>query len=261
MNNQQIKIFLPQPIWSAGKRSTNEDYVYPLPTELSENQQLFIVCDGVGGTQKGGIASKLACEQFVRYYQQQQKPTLTPELLRQAIIGIQQCFDAYILSDKQAQKMGTTFALLQIQAQKIIIAHIGDSRIYHIRKGKILFVTRDHSYVNQLIDKGELDEADAINHPYRNIITRAIQAESMGRIAPSICLVEDIQPYDYFFICTDGIQEGVKQWQLLSILADDTKDNADKNRALKQLCEQNSTDNYAAFLIQIKTVAKTVTTV
>lgn len=243
----------PIAISECGMRANNEDYCYPSPKCLDCSDALiFIVCDGVGGAQKGEIASRLAVEKLVEYFKLQEKPLLIEAVLTDCLKYIQLAFDQYIDKIPQSIGMATTIALLQLHTQGIIIAHIGDSRVYHIRAGSILHRTKDHSLVNDLVDSGLIDKEAALTHPKRNVITRAIQGngKSKGRFTVTN-VIADIQADDYFFLCTDGILEGLSEAALLAIIKTNGN-NVDKMGQIKRQCQLNAHDNYTAILIQIK---------
>ena len=145
-----------------------EDSLFPVHNQLSNDDRLFIVCDGMGGHDFGEVASATVCEAMSKAILEKTSETdFTDDILKEAI---QQAYDALDARDTgSAKKMGTTMTVLKLHQQGATIAHIGDSRVYHIRPGKdaettrILHVTKDHSLLNSLLDVGELTPEDIPN--------------------------------------------------------------------------------------------------
>ena len=141
-----ITIGKPCAITEKGGRSNNEDSIYPLPEQVTLDQKLFMVCDGVGGAEKGEVASSLACESIQTFFSTFLKDDPTPEFIHKAVHYAEVCFDSYVQEHPEAMGMATTLTMAYIASSGIVLAHIGDSRIYHLRKGEILYQTEDHSF-------------------------------------------------------------------------------------------------------------------
>ena len=109
-----------------------------------------MVCDGVGGAEKGEVASSLACESIQTFFSTFLKDDPTPEFIHKAVHYAEVCFDSYVQEHPEAMGMATTLTMAYIASSGIVLAHIGDSRIYHLRKGEILYQTEDHSLLNEL---------------------------------------------------------------------------------------------------------------
>ena len=133
-----------------------------------------------------------------------------------------------------------------------LLAHIGDSRIYHIRPSekKILFKTRDHSLVNDLIEIGELTPEEAKISKQKNVITRAMQPNLERRPKADLKHIKDIQPDDYFFMCSDGMLEETEDENLLNILSETDNSDEEKLEILIKVSENNK-DNHSAYLIHV----------
>ena len=108
---------------------------YPLPEQVTLDQKLFMVCDGVGGAEKGEVASSLACES-IQTLSTFLKDDPTPEFIHKAVHYAEVCFDSYVQEHPEAMGMATTLTMAYIASSGIVLAHIGDSRIYHLRKGR-----------------------------------------------------------------------------------------------------------------------------
>ncbi|MEN0046322.1 MAG: protein phosphatase 2C domain-containing protein [Bacteroidota bacterium] len=253
-----IQIYPPLYFCEIGQRKQNEDYLYPIPSQASTSDRLFIVADGMGGTSKGEIASRLVVETFVRQYQTQKMPVIDQNFLSESIEAIQSKLNNYTQSHPESADLGSTIAVLQLYEKGANIAHIGDSRVYHIRAGQLLFKTKDHSLVNELVDHQIITEEEAAYHPKRNILTQAIQASAKQKpIFSYHCINKDISAGDYFFLCSDGIFEGLSEEDLLELLSNDSRSDENKIQQIKAICQQYAKDNYSAYLIKIKKSAPT----
>lgn len=250
-------------IWEQGPRKKQEDSLYPKFGEANDNDRLFIVCDGMGGHSAGEVASGTVCaalSKSVLSRCQEPEGEFSDDIFRAALN------DAYDELDKQdngaEKKMGTTLTFLKLHENGATIAHIGDSRVYHIRPGKspeeteILFQTTDHSLVNDLIKIGELTPEEAKYSNQKNVITRAMQPNMERRHHADIYHTSDIKSGDYFMLCSDGILEQLEDDNIRFIFSDKAGDAENKTRMLVQVTEHNH-DNHTAVLVHITDVIMT----
>jgi len=247
-----ITIGKPSAISEKGGRLNNEDFIYPQPETVTTNQQLFIVCDGVGGADKGEVASALASEAIQSYFSTFLEGEPTQEFINKAVQYAEARFDNYIESNPEAQGMATTLTLLYIGDTGVTLAHIGDSRIYHIRKGELLYQTEDHSLVNSLVKLGKITPEEATTHPQKNIILKAIQGRERA-VEPDVILLKDIHPGDSFFMCTDGVLETVTNERLSSLFANNKTADTIKDD-LVECCSGRTRDNFSFYIIPIHQV-------
>lgn len=242
-------------IQELGQRQNQEDSLFPACGSTSAEDRLFIICDGMGGHEKGEVASATVCKAISQTVLNQWHPDepLGDELLLQAISAAYDALDAK--DDNAEKKMGTTLALLCLHANGATVAHIGDSRVYQFRPGQgIVFRTQDHSFVNDLIKIGEITEEEAKHHPQKNVITRAMQPHQQHRAKADIAHLSDIRPGDYFFICSDGMLEHTSDENLVNIITEPGVSNTEKTDRLRSLTKENG-DNHTAQLISIISVA------
>ena len=239
-----------------GKRDNNEDSIYPDPATNQPVEGLFMVCDGVGGNEKGEVASRLACNTFAGYIAQNSAESYDANYFSDALRHVEAAFDACTAENPQAKGMATTLALAYFNPAGVSMVHIGDSRIYHLRDRAIIRQSKDHSLVNALVATGTITEEEAKHHPKRNIITRAITGASVKPTKPDVYESTSISEGDYFFLCSDGLQEALSDEQLLDIIFGDDNE-AEKIETIRRHCEQSSNDNYSCILIKIKSVVLT----
>jgi len=254
-------------IWEFGQRKDadgnphQEDSIYPLYGKGTDADRLFILCDGMGGHAAGEVASATVCEAMsISVMTQQPDPEgeFTDDMLLNAISD---AYDALDLKDSgdDAKKMGTTLTFLKLHAGGATIAHMGDSRVYHIRPGKdagstrILHKTSDHSLVNDLVRAGELTEEEARHSRQKNVITRAMQPHLKMRHKAEIYHTVDIQPGDYFYLCSDGMLEQMTDENLCFNFSELTGSNENKVKILEQATKFNA-DNHSAIIVQITDV-------
>lgn len=234
-----------------------EDWLYPKLNSINNDKdRLFILCDGMGGHPDGEVASEAVCEAMSETIKSAlaMGEKFTESLLQKAINAAYDLLDERDTVEDAHKKMGTTMTFLMLHEGGATIAHIGDSRVYHIRpktgtKEDILFKTRDHSLVNDLIKIGELTEEEALTHPQKNHITRAMQPNLEHRCKADIKTKKNIRPGDYFYMCSDGMLEQTSDDNLCFMLANDVSDEEKRNMLIR--VSKNNIDNHSAHLIHI----------
>lgn len=242
-----------------GQRANQEDSLFPALGKVTSGDRLFVLCDGMGGHEKGEVASATVCEQISRTILSQWRADepLSDDLFRQALAVAYDALDAK--DDGAERKMGTTMTFLCLHAKGATVAHIGDSRVYQLRPASkhspahIVFHTRDHSLVNDLVKIGEITEEEALHHPQKNVITRAMQPCQEQRARADIAHLTDIQPGDYFYMCSDGMLEQSTDENILNIITKPNTTDEEKLEMLRSVTEENK-DNHTAHLIHIEKV-------
>lgn len=251
----KITIRQPQSFSEIGRKDNQEDCIYPSADKVNDQNRFFILCDGMGGHENGEVASTTVCDALGHFFESHlpDDGVMTTDLFKEALSY------AYDELDKKdtggLKKMGTTMTCLYLHRKGYLVAHIGDSRIYHIRPHTgIVYQSSDHSLVNDLLRAGELTEEEALNFPQKNVITRAMQPNLERRHKADVFSFSDIKKGDYFFLCCDGVLEQLTNDQLSEILSDKKLNDAQKLEAIKQICDGNTKDNYTCYLIPIDNV-------
>ena len=242
-------LYPPLSIHEIGHRPNQEDSI------SQWNNRLFVLCDGMGGHEKGEVASQTVCQSLTTWFEQNINPDapFTDNQLREALKYAYQQLDQY--ADGSPKQMGTTLTLLYLHAHGVTAAHIGDSRIYHIRPSVgVLYQSRDHSLAFDLFQSGEISYEEMLNFTQKNVITRAMTPGEDNRHRPDIIHITDIQSGDYFYMCSDGMLEQMDNNELVTLLSSDTKDEK-KRQQLIAATAQNQ-DNHSAWIIHIKDVVK-----
>lgn len=256
MTNINIQLGQAYGFYQIGQRKNQEDARFPDTDTPPLNQRVFIVCDGVGGLDKGEVASATVAAAIGKYLEQYdlKKPFSMQELSYALGAG----YDALDSKNVGANRgMATTLTLLVAHGAGITVAHIGDSRIYQIRPGQdrggVIYRSYDHSLVNALVRNGVLTPEQAIDHPKSNIITRCMGGENPENRddATSYCLT-DIEPGDVFILCSDGVLHGLSDEDLVNLInADSTLEQKTVELAARSA---SSTDNNTAFFIPVESV-------
>jgi serine/threonine protein phosphatase PrpC len=220
-----------------GKRSNNEDnYGFV-------EGSAYVLCDGVGGAEKGEVASELVVTEFIRACEGGAIVS-AQEVVRMAEAKMTE----HASLQPNSAGMATTLTFLQIRPGGVYVAWVGDSRIYQFRRDRIVFQTRDHSWVNEAVDAGIISEEEAVNHPKGNVITRAVQ----GTHKPVECqdrFIANIEDGDVFLMCSDGVLEAWSNEDLSALFAQYT-DVDEITKVLANDCREQSRDNNTAIVIE-----------
>ena len=217
-------------------RENNEDRLAVFAPEM------YAVADGMGGCAGGEVASDLAVKTL------RAKITEAPfgeEYLRRAVIAANAAIWKMALSHREYDGMGTTLTVLHIEAGAAYWAHVGDSRLYLFREGTLHQVTRDHSLVEELVEKGSITREEARVHPKRNIITRAVGTE------PDIAVDTGTFPLrqgDRLLLCSDGLTSAADDEEIRRVLAEDRRE--DPAAALvERALSLDSQDNISVIVV------------
>lgn len=246
----------PYAIHEIGQRENQEDSIFPDKEQVTANDRLFVLCDGMGGHQSGEIASQTVCREVSRYITENAKPgePFTDEDLSKAM---QQAYDALDALDatESERKMGTTFVLLYFHAGGLMAAHLGDSRYYHIRPqtNEIIYRSRDHSVGSFRFEAGEISFEELKTMKGKNVILRALLPHQDERDMPDIVHIKDIKPDDWFFMCSDGMLENMSDKELLNVLCNKDLSDEQKYNWLQTSTDDNQ-DNHSAYMIHISGV-------
>lgn len=229
-------------------RQINEDFYYI----SSENEpvKLFIVADGMGGYNGGEIASKLAVDSARNYIlsnfesSKEDKESLL-NLVKNSSMYANMIVYEKAMKNEELKNMGTTLDICLIYENKAFISHIGDSRVYRIRKDFMRRLTKDHSYVQQLVDEGKITKEESVNHPKKNMLIKALGCTEY--IEPDVTVKGFIKG-DIMLMCTDGLTNMIPENEILKILKENL-DNPSKV-LVDKANELGGLDNITAVIIK-----------
>jgi len=211
---------------------------------------LFVVADGMGGAQAGEVASEMAVESFAPGLPDGGSPG---EDLKRIIEEANRSIHERSRTQSGRHGMGTTVTAAYVGERTVTVAHVGDSRCYLLRDGELRRITKDHSLVQELIDREKLTEEQAETHPQRSVITRALGPEPSVQVD---VFEEPAHAGDLFMVCSDGLTAMVREPELKPLLADKDRPLADLGRALIAAAnDAGGRDNITIILFRIEDVA------
>lgn len=231
-------------------RKDNQD-AYAIQEETQTGHTICVVCDGMGGAAGGQMASRIAVETFVQELGKILSPDMAPEQLREASSYVVSLANKAIREEasksEECQGMGTTLVSAVSYADGVVVCNVGDSRAYHITSDGITRITKDHSLVESMVDRGDITEEEARRHPNRNLITRALGPDETavcdGYIAP-------MKPGEYILLCTDGLIDTVTDQEMLfEVIHGETLDTC-LERLLAISKSHGAPDNVTAVLME-----------
>jgi protein phosphatase len=222
------------------QRNANEDSFFV-------RAPIFVIADGMGGAQAGEVASKAAADAF-----DVDLPDGSPErLLRETIVAANREIHGLARTDPSRAGMGTTLtaAILEPEAEEVAIGHVGDSRAYRLRGGSLEQLTRDHSLVEEMRRKGQLTDAQAVDHPQRSIITRALGPEP--EVEPDVQTVAAAAG-DVFLLCSDGLTTMLDDERIARLLGDATSLEAAVRALVDEANRAGGRDNITALAFRLE---------
>ncbi len=228
------------------KRKINQDYVYSSEQPVGNLPNLFLVADGMGGHNAGDYASQVAVETIVE--SAADSPETDPlRILDGAIQSANRRIRELAASSPLLEGMGTTVVAASCAGDRLYVANVGDSRLYVVNHFEIKQITRDHSWVEEMVRRGGIGRGEARNHPDKNIITRAVGADDTVKADFfSVRLEED----DEILMCTDGLTNMLEDEEIRMIL-DGARDIVEKAQELVQAANDNGgRDNISVILIE-----------
>jgi PPM family protein phosphatase len=228
------------------KRSKNEDAagVYE-----SENGLLIVLCDGLGGNRGGEVASSLAVEAVNENFQQSTENDVL-DRIKGSVLAANILLRDKSESHLDLKGMATTIEVLYLNTTHAYWGHVGDSRIYYMKGGKLKQITKDHSLVQKLVDDGFLTLKEAENHPNKNIIMRAIGDNENIEIDLSKLKLNSGDSAK-FFVCSDGVTAVLRDYEIENLLNIYTLEEA-SDKFIKIIEDRGAPDNYTFVIVEKK---------
>ena len=220
--------------------------------QLDRNSLLCVVCDGMGGAKSGNIASTLAVDVFVQEVRRTWVPGITPDKSEQMLRGAVKLANFTVFDQAQQFEefdgMGTTLVAVLVRGGHATVVNVGDSRAYKVDADGIRQITRDHSLVQMMVDRGELSPEMARTYPGKNFITRAIGTEP---IVECDVYQFDVKKGDYLLLCSDGLSNTMDEQEMLFEIVHGVKKQHCCQRLLDIAKNRGAPDNVTSVLIMI----------
>ncbi len=228
-------------------RRVNEDAYLERP-QLGD-YGLWVVADGMGGHTAGDVASRMIVDELAKLESGAQGHDLV-SLVQQTLQRVNQQLRDRASHEQQRRSMGSTVAVLLTHGQRGWCLWAGDSRIYGLRYGQFRQLTRDHSHVQTLLDRGLISAAEARDHPWSNVITRAVGSQANLELEQrSFQLV----PGDIYLLCSDGLSKLLADADMAAILSHSNSPNA-VHTLIDRALEQGADDNVTAIVVSVHSV-------
>ncbi len=239
------------------KRRLNED-VFLLEPDLG----LFLVADGMGGHAAGEVASRLAADEIVRVFRREpgdshdtwpehwdSERSPAANRLVDAILSGHQRVSRAVARDEGLKGMGTTVvvAMHATGAESLVVGHVGDSRAYRLRRGRLQLLTEDHSWVHEQVAAGFLSEEAARSHPLKNVVTQALG----GNTDPKVDVLETaIDNDDIYLLCSDGLNSMLTDDEIADVLGSEQSLQDMSRRLIITANERGGNDNITVVLLR-----------
>ncbi|MDR0925688.1 MAG: Stp1/IreP family PP2C-type Ser/Thr phosphatase [Hungatella sp.] len=225
-------------------RTANQDYVYAQAEPLGTLPNLFLVADGMGGHQAGDYASRYIAENLVAHLKQADSPGIVP-LLREGILKVNGMLYQESLKSTELNGMGTTLVAAVIEDSTMYVANVGDSRLYLVRN-RLQQITKDHSYVEELVSLGQLERGSRDYREKKNIITRAVGTEDKLEID---FFEVSLEPGDYVLMCSDGLSNMLEDAEIEEIICSELELPEKAEKLITIANDNGGKDNIAVVLI------------
>ncbi len=223
-------------------RDYNDDSCY-----YDERKGLMVMADGMGGYAGGSLASSIAVDVFKKYF-----IGVSPETYKTDLTDLFSICNDEILSEAKRKpaysEMGTTLTVICFESGRYYIAHIGDSRAYLFRKGKLTRLTEDHNMVGELLRSGQISKRDAQHHPGKNMLTKVIGRKPLSEIS---FYSGKIMKDDLFLLCTDGMSGYLDDKKIAAVIKYNYSLEQILNQLVEKVLDREGKDNITAIIAKI----------
>jgi serine/threonine protein phosphatase PrpC len=225
-------------------RTANQDYVYASTDAVGMLPNLFLVADGMGGHKAGDYASRYISEHLVEHLKQAGNSEIIP-LLREGIEKVNKMLYQESRDRAELNGMGTTLVAAVIEDSTMYVANVGDSRLYQIRN-KLKQITKDHSYVEELVSLGQMERGSRDYREKKNIITRAVGTEEKLNID---FFEVSLEPGDYILMCSDGLSNMLEDAEMEEIICSELELGEKAEKLITVANDNGGKDNIGVVLI------------
>ena len=231
-------------------RTQNQD-AYAME-QLDRNTLLCVVCDGMGGAKSGNIASTLAVDVFVQEVRRTWTSSMTQEKINQMLHSAVKLANFTVFDQSQQFEefdgMGTTLVAVLLKNRHATVVHVGDSRAYRVNSDGIWQMTRDHSLVQMMVERGELTQEMAKTYPGKNFITRAIGTEPIV-----VCDISHLElaKGEFLLLCSDGLSNVLDEQEMLFEIVHGVNHGDCCQRLLEIAKKRGAPDNVTSVLVMV----------
>ena len=226
-------------------RSANQDYVFASIEPVGVLPDLFLVADGMGGHQAGDYASRFIAENLVAHFKTTKDTRIVP-VLRDGIEKVNELLYQESMKKPELNGMGTTLVTAVIEDAAMYVANVGDSRLYLIRN-QLQQITKDHSYVEELVSLGQMERGSRDYREKKNIITRAVGTEDKLEID---FFEVALEPGDYILLCSDGLSNMLEDAEIEEIICSELELPEKAEKLITVANDNGGKDNIAVVLIE-----------
>ncbi|MDA7760951.1 protein phosphatase 2C domain-containing protein [Aquiluna sp.] len=223
-------------------RSSNQDSGY-------SGYQLFFVADGMGGHAGGDIASAITSQRVALTDSKYDSIEEAIEGFKSGVLDANNMLNGTVIEHPELQGMGTTFSGMLVHGNQVVTAHIGDSRIYRVRSGEVVQITKDHTFVQKLVELGRITEAEALVHPRRSVLMRVL-GDVQGEPELDVAL-HDALPGDRWMLCSDGLSGVVPDDVMTKVLTSNIPTEEAAELLVGEALEYGAPDNVTVIITDI----------
>jgi len=223
-------------------RSNNQDSGYA-------GRRLFVVADGMGGHAGGDVASAIVIQRLADLEEDWSTPSEAEEVLVNGYLAANDDLADTVAEHPELTGMGTTVSGIALVGRSVVVAHIGDSRVYRFRDGALTQLTSDHTFVQRLVETGRITVEEAAHHPRRSVLMRVLG--DVDAVPDVDTMIFDTRPGDRWLLCSDGLSSYVAQSDIHTILSDRLPTESTTAALLKAAMDVGAPDNVTVILLDI----------
>lgn len=239
-------------------RDHNEDYhghaAPASPAQARTHGWLFVLADGVGGGEKGEVASHAAVESIITGFREakdgEPHSTMLPRLVQQANLHV---FESAMSGGRDSIGMATTIVACALRYDRVTVAHAGDSRCYLIRNGKASQITRDHTIASEQVRMGLVTTAEAAESSTRHILSRSLGTEMVVNVETNY---HQVYPGDVLLLCSDGLHGSVEASEMAALCSPESDLSAASEKLVALANDRGGNDNISVQLIRVRDVER-----
>ena len=223
-------------------RSNNQDSGYA-------GRRLFVVADGMGGHAGGDVASAVVIQHLQTIDEEYATPSEAEQALQSGLLTASDQLADLVAEHPELTGMGTTVSGIALVGRSVVIAHIGDSRVYRLRDGLLTQLTSDHTFVQRLVETGRITAEEAVHHPKRSVLMRVLG--DVDAVPDIDTMIFDTRPGDRWLLCSDGLASYVEHEELLATMNDRLPTESTVAALLKLSLNAGAPDNVTIILLDI----------